>query len=315
MEHADVVIIGGSAAGATAAVSCKRRNPGKSVTLIRQEEQVSVPCGIPYIFGTLGSPQKNLIPDTLMTNVGVQIVISAVENIDRKRKTVHTARGQEISYDRLIIATGSLPVVLPIPGIEKENVFIVKKDVGYLQTMLEAVNKAKDLVIIGGGFIGAEFADECKKNRQTNVTIIEMLPHCLQLAFDDEFCLEAEKVLTDRGVKIVCNDTVAAILGDNSVKSVRLSSGTELKADVVIVSIGVSPNTELASKAGLHIDATTGGIVVDRYQRVEGDASILACGDCAMKVSYFSGKPIRVWLASIATHEARLAAANSFPAT
>jgi len=312
MEYADIVIIGGSAAGATAAVSCKRRNPGKSVTLIRQEEQVSVPCGIPYIFGTLGTPQKNLIPDTLMTNVGVQIVISAVENIDRKRKTVHTARGQEISYDRLIIATGSLPVVLPIPGIEKENVFIVKKDVGYLQTMLEAVNKAKDLVIIGGGFIGAEFADECKKNRQTNVTIIEMLPHCLQLAFDDEFCIEAEKVLTDRGVKIVCNDTVAAILGDNSVKSVRLGSGTELKADVVIVSIGVSPNMELGAKAGLRVDATTGGIVVDRYQRVEGDASILACGDCAMKVSYFSGKPIRVWLASIATHEARLAAANSF---
>jgi NADPH-dependent 2,4-dienoyl-CoA reductase/sulfur reductase-like enzyme len=312
MEHADVVIIGGSAAGATAAVSCKRRNPGKSVTLIHQEEQVSVPCGIPYIFGTLGSPQKNLIADTLMTNVGVQIVISAVEKIDRKRKTVHTARGQEISYDKLVIATGSLPVVLPIPGIEKENVFIVKKDVGYLQTMLEAVNKAKDLVIIGGGFVGAEFADECKKNRQTNVTIIEMLPHCLQLAFDDEFCIEAEKVLTDRGVKIVCNDTVAAILGDNSVKSVRLSSGAELKADVVIVSIGVSPNTELAAKAGLRIDATTGGIVVDRYQRVEGDASILACGDCAMKVSYFSGKPIGVWLASIATHEARLAAANSF---
>jgi NADH oxidase (H2O2-forming) len=178
--------------------------------------------------------------------------------------------------------------------------------------MLEAINQASDIVIIGGGFIGAEFADECKKNRQANVTIVEKLPHCLQLAFDDEFCVEAEKVLTDRGVKIVTNDSITAILGDKSVKSVRLESGSELKADVVIVSIGVSPNTELAVKAGLHIENTTGGIVVDRYQRVEGDADIMACGDCAMKVSFFNGRPKRTWLASTATHEARLAAANAF---
>ena len=311
MERADIVIIGGSAAGATAAVSCKRRNPGKSITVIRQEEQVSIPCGIPYIFGTLGSPQKNLIPDTLLTSNGVQIVISAAEKIDRKRKLVHTAKGEQISYDRLILATGSSPVVLPIPGIEKENVFIVKKEVGYLQKMLEEVNKSSDIVIIGGGFIGAEFADECKKNRQANVTIIEKLPHCLQLAFDDELCIEAEKVLKDRGIKIVGNDTVAATLGDNKVKSVRLT-GSEIKADVVIVSTGVSPNTELAARAGLRVDDMTGGIVVDRYQRVEGDADILACGDCAMKVSYYNGKPLKTWLASIATNEARLAASNVF---
>ncbi|MHB8104654.1 MAG: FAD-dependent oxidoreductase [Dehalococcoidales bacterium] len=311
MERADVLIIGGSAAGATAAVSCKRRNPGKSITVIRQEEQVSIPCGIPYIFGTLGSPQKNLIADTLLTNIGAKIIISTVEGIDRKKKVVRTTQG-ELSYEKLILATGSSPVVLPIPGIEKENVFIVKKEVAYLQKMLDTVNNAKDIVIIGGGFIGAEFADECKKNRQTNVTIIEKLPHCLQLAFDDEFCIEAEKVLTDRGTKIVCNDSVAEIIGDNKVKAVRLSSGIEFKADVVIVSIGVSPNTELAKNAGLLIDSATGGIVVDRYQRVEGDANILACGDCAMKVSFFSGKPKRTWLASIATHEARLAAANAF---
>jgi NADPH-dependent 2,4-dienoyl-CoA reductase/sulfur reductase-like enzyme len=311
MEQADVVIIGGSAAGATAAISCKRRNPGKSIIVIRQEEDVSVPCGIPYIFGTLGTPDKNLIPDAMLTNVGVKIVISAAEGIDRKKKIVRTADG-EIGYDKLILATGSSPVALPIPGIDKENVFLVKKDVEHLDNMLNAVNKAADIVIIGGGFIGAEFADECKKNRQANVTIIEMQPHCLQLAFDDEFCIEAEKVLTGRGVKIVCNDRVEAILGDNKVKSVKLSSGAEIKADVVIVSIGVSPNTKLAADAGLRINKKAGGIVVDRYQRVEGDANILACGDCSMKVSFFSGTPVKAWLASIATHEARLAAANVF---
>ncbi|MFA5309494.1 MAG: FAD-dependent oxidoreductase [Dehalococcoidales bacterium] len=311
MERVDVVIIGGSAAGVTAAVSCKRRNPGKSITVIRQEEDVSVPCGIPYIFGTLGSPEKNLIPDGMLTGIGAKIIISAAEAIDRKNKTVRTADG-EVGYDKLILATGSSPVVLPIPGIDKENVFLVKKDVEYLETMLEAVNKAGDIVVIGGGFIGAEFADECKKNRQANVTIIEKMPHCLQLAFDDEYCIEAEKVLTGRGVNIIGNDTVAAILGDDRVKSVRLTSGAEIKADVVIVSIGVAPNTKLAADAGLRIDSATGGVVVDRYQRVEGDADILACGDCSMKVSFFSGRPVKTWLASIATNEARLAAANLF---
>jgi NADH oxidase (H2O2-forming) len=311
MEHADIVIIGGSAAGATAAVSCKHRNPGKSVTVVRQETEVLVPCGIPYIFGTLGTPEKNLIPDSLLTGHDVKLVIGAAGEIDKKKKVVRTAEA-EIGYDKLILAMGSSPVVLPIPGIEKENVFLVKKDVEYINNMLAAVNHAGDIVIIGGGFIGAELADECKKNRQVNVTIVEMLPHCLQLAFDDEFCIEAEKTLTGRGVKIIANDKVASILGDNRVKSVRLASGTEVKADVVIVSIGVSPNTDLAVRAGLPIDEITGGIVVDRYQRVEGEADILACGDCAMKLSFFSGRPVKTWLASIATNEARLAAANVF---
>ena len=305
MERADVVIIGGSAAGATAAVSCKRRNPDKSIILVRKEEQVSIPCGIPYIFGTVGSPQKNLIPDTLLTNIGVKIIIGTVEGIDRKKKVVRTTQG-ELGYEKLILAMGSSPVVLPIPGIEKENVFIVKKDVAYLQKMLEAINSAKDIVILGGGFIGAEFADECKKNRQANVTIVEKLPHCLQLAFDDEFCIEAEKVLTDRSINIVCNESIAEIIGDNKVKAVRLESGKEIKADVVIISIGVSPNTELAKKAGLPIDNASGGIVVDRYQRVEGDTNILACGDCAMKVSFFQWHALRRpgWLLSLPTKHA-----------
>jgi NADPH-dependent 2,4-dienoyl-CoA reductase/sulfur reductase-like enzyme len=311
MEQADVVIVGGSAAGATAAISCKRRNPGKSVTVVRQEEQVSVPCGIPYIFGTLGSPQKNIIPDASLTGSGVQLVVSPAEAIDPKKKAVRTARG-DIGYDRLILATGSLPVLLPIPGIDKKNVFIVKKDVAYLQQMLDAVNGAADIVVIGGGFIGAEFADECKKNRKANLPSSRSCPTA-QLAFDDEFCVEAEDVLKERGVKIIGNDTVASILGDGKVRAVRLSSGAEIKADVVIASIGVSPNTELARKAGLRIDDITGGVVVDRYQRVENSADILACGDCSMKVSFFSGRPIKTWLASIATNEARLAAATFSP--
>ena len=270
MDQTDVAIIGGSAAGVTAAISSKRRYPGKTVAVIRQEKQVLVPCGIPYIYGTLGSPLKNLMPDDTLVKIGVNLTVNAAREIDREKKVVITENGTRIGYDKLILATGSVPVLLPIPGIEKNNVFIIKKDVSYLQQLLDAVNKAKDIIIIGGGFIGAEFADECKKNRDNNVTIIEKLPHCLQLAFDDEFCIQAERVLTDRGVKIITNDTVSDIVGNEKVDSVRLSSGKVLKADVVIVSIGVLPNVELARNAGLRISTSPvelSSIVIKRLER------------------------------------------------
>ena len=311
MEKADVVVIGGSAAGPVAAISCRRRYPEKSVILIRKEEQVLVPCGIPYIFGTVGSPEKNLIPDALLSNNGIELIKGEVVGIDRDKKSVSTISGDVVSYDKLVLATGSLPIHLPIPGLDKENVFTVEKDVAYLNNMLEVMSGAKDIVIIGGGFIGLEFADECKKNRDANVTIVEILPHCLQLALDAEFCTEAENTLTERGIKVLANQRVEAILGDNKVSSVKLSDGEELKADVVIVGVGARPNAELAEKAGLQIGPTK-AIQVDNYMRTITDANVFACGDCAEKYSFFSGKPSRLMLASIATIEARIAGANLF---
>ncbi|MEA2085530.1 MAG: FAD-dependent oxidoreductase [Chloroflexota bacterium] len=312
MKKSDVVVIGGSAAGIPAAVGCRRRYPEKKVTLIRKEEQALIPCGIPYIFGTLGGPEKNLIPDAILENNGIELIIDAAGEIDRENKAVLVASGEKVGYDKLILATGSLPLVLPIPGIDKENVFTVNKDVGYLKNMLDVINQAKDIVVLGGGFIGAEFADECKKNRDNNVTIVEMLPHCLQLAFDDELCIEAEKVLTERGIKILTNERIEAIVGDKKVSKVKLASGQELKADVVIVGVGAVPSTELAKKAGLRIGTSVRAILVDRYQRTTEDPDIFACGDCVAKVSFFSGRPTRIMLASIATGEARIAAANLF---
>ena len=104
MRKADVLIVGGSAAGPTAGISSRRRYPDKSVILVRKEEQVLVPCGIPYIIGTVGSPEKNLIPDALLEKNGIELVKDEVVNIARKEKKVILAGGEEIGYDRLILA-------------------------------------------------------------------------------------------------------------------------------------------------------------------------------------------------------------------
>ena len=199
----------------------------------------------------------------------------------------------------------------PIPGVDKKNVYPIKKDFGYLAAVLAAMKSVKDLVIIGGGFIGVEFADECRKGRDINVTVVETLPNCLQMAMDDDFCAEAKAKLSEAGVKVLVNTKVEAILGEDTVTGVQLSGGAELKADMVILGIGAVPNTELAKKAGLELGYKN-TIKVDRCMQSYTDPDVFACGDCAEKVSFFTGRPVGIMLASVATSEARIAGANLY---
>jgi len=310
MDKTDVLVIGGSAGGPIAGISARRSYPDKKITIVRMEEKVLVPCGIPYIFGTVGSPEKNLIPyDVLFPKNNIDVIIDEVTDIDKGAKKVKTSKGEEIGYKKLVLATGSLPVVPPIPGVDLDNVFFAKKDVDYLNGVLKALEGVEDIVIIGGGFIGVEFADELKK-KDLNVTIVELLPHCLQLAFDEEFSLKAEEKLKERGINIITNTSAKAILGDKKVDSVELSSGEKLKADAVLLGIGARPNVELAQKLGLKMGGTK-AIAVDEYMRAS-EEDIFAVGDCAEKKSFFTGKPSGLRLASIAGMEARIAGANLF---
>ena len=310
MRRADVVVVGGSAAGIPAAITARRHYPDKSVLLVRKEKQVLIPCGIPYIFGLVGTPQANLIPDATLQKGGVDLLVDEVVAIDREQRIIRTAGGEQVGYDRLILALGSVPIVPPIPGVDKEGIFAVRKDVAYIENMLAALNKASDLVIVGCGFIGVELAEECKRNRALNITIVEMLRHCLELTYDVDFCVKAEEVMRSEGLEILGSERVVAFEGDGRVQAVQLSSGRRLKADMVIMGIGAAANAELARKAGLEI-GPTGGIQVDRYMQTS-DEHIFACGDCAEKVSFFDGKPSKLKLASIATMEARIAGANLF---
>ena len=310
MENADVVIVGGSAGGIVAGTTARRHYKDAKITIIRKEKegQVLVPCGLPYIFGTLGAVEKNIMPDALLSNNNINLVIDEAVSIDRETKKVTTASGKSIGYGKLILAAGAAPIIIPIPGRDLENVFCATKEVDYLNGLLKALDKVKDAVIIGGGFIGLEFADEFRK-KGLNVTIVEMLPHCLQLVFDEEFCALAENKLKERGIKVKTNAQAGEILGkEGKVTGLRLKGGEELKADIVFMGVGVRPNIELAQKADLQIGETK-AIWVDEYGRTS-DKDIFAIGDCAEKRSFFTQKPSALRLASIACHEGRIVGAN-----
>ena len=309
-RNTDIVVVGGSAAGLTAAITARRHYPEKTTLLVRKEEQVSIPCGIPYIFGTFGSPEKNLIPDAVLEKNGIELAIAEATVIQRDDKALQTSDG-DIRYDRLVLATGSKPPELPIEGIGLGGVFAIRKDIAYLRALQDRVSAATDVVVIGGGFIGIEFADEIQKAGDKNVTVVEVAPHCLSLAYDDEFCVKMEELVRSRGIDVRTSTKVARIAGNGTAEKVVLSDGNEIKADVVIVGVGVVPNVALAEAAGIRIGPQTGAIMVDRTMQTS-DRNIYACGDCAKKISFFGGAPSTLRLASIATSEARIAGANLF---
>ncbi len=305
MEKTDVLIIGGSASGLVTAVAGKSNYPDKDFMVIRKEKQAIVPCGIPYIFGSLESSEKNLVHDGVLEKAGVKLKVDKAVSVDIDKKICKTADGTEISFDKLVFATGS-DTKTPkwLKGTDKENVFTIPKNKEYLDKLLNKLKNCKKIVTIGGGFIGVEVSDELTK-RDKDITIVEILPHILSLAFDEEMAIKAEELLKSRGVKISSGTGVKEIIGDAKVTGILLDNGKKLDADAVILSMGYRPNTILAEKAGVALNEM-GFIKVDEYMRTE-NPDIFAVGDCAEKKDFFTRKTSGIMLASTACAEARIA--------
>ncbi|MEJ2199526.1 MAG: FAD-dependent oxidoreductase [Desulfuromonadaceae bacterium] len=309
--QSDVVIIGGSAAGLMAAITLRKRFPEKSVTMIRNVSRTPVPCGIPYIFGIMGQVDKDLIPDQGFLDQGINILQQEVISIDRAQKEVVFVNGNRLGYEKLIIGNGSKPFMPPLPGIDQENVFAIRKDPVYLQKIFSALDSAQNVVVIGGGFIGVEMAEQIARMKgERKVTVLEMLPHCLMVACEEEFCIEIEQQLKNLNIEIKTNCQATAITGEGKVTGVELANGETLDADVVIIGIGALPDIELASSAGLEATPRA-GIKVDKYMQTS-DPDVFAAGDCASKFSLISGKPSGIRLASVACSEGMIAASNLY---
>lgn len=306
----DILVIGGSAAGLVSAMTAKSGYPEKEVTIIRKEEIVMIPCGIPYIFGSVKTSEKNILPDAGLKSMGVNIIIDEVIDINKENKTCKTKKGDLIEYDKLIITTGSQPVIPGwLHGKLLKNVFVIPKEKDYLDDFHKKLENLNNIVTVGAGFIGLEVSDELNKIGK-KVTLVEILPRVLGLAFDEEFATEAELLLNERGVKINTGAGIKEILGKDKVEGVLLNSGEIIEADAVILSLGYVPNVELAKKAGLKLNEF-GFIEVDQYRRTSVK-DIFAAGDCSEKRDFSTGKLSKTMLASTACAEARVAAMNLY---
>ena len=272
MKKTDLLVIGGSAGGILSATTARKAYGNIDITVIRNTEKVMVPCGIPYIYGTLHSTDKNVIPDTGLLDANIHLKIEQVTSIDSKLKIVTTEK-DTYEYKKLILATGSLPIIPNfIPGYDLENVMPILKNQNYLDTVLEKVHAAANVIVIGGGFIGVEFAEQIKLLGK-NVTLIELADTCLWQAFDKNFTDEIEKSMNENGISVLTNTKVKKFIGSKEVEGVELENGNVLKADLVILGLGVKPNASLAEAAGIELNAR-GAITVDQYTRTN-DPSII----------------------------------------
>jgi NADPH-dependent 2,4-dienoyl-CoA reductase/sulfur reductase-like enzyme len=270
-----------------------------------------VPCGIPYIFGTLDSSNQNIMPvDASLEKAGITSLVDEVTNINKEKKTVSLASGETIQYTKLVIATGSTPVKPKwLVGGEKENVFVIPKDKVYLDEMLLKLKNLKKVVVIGAGFIGVEFSDELIKNGH-EVTLVEKLPDILSLAFDTELSKKIAELLLIRGVKIMTGNGIKEILGKTKVEAVKLENGDLVESDAVILTVGYKPNSKLARESDIYVDES-GFIAVDEYMRTH-EKDIFAIGDCAQKRDFVTRSRVSTMLASTACAEARIAGMNLF---
>ena len=306
----DVLVIGAGPAGIISAVTARKYYPEKKITVIKNVEKGVIPCGIPYMFASLKNPDENKLGNAALKKNDIEVVVDEAIKIDRSEKTVTTKNNQIFGYEKLVLATGSEPIIPPIKGADKEGVYSIYKDMVYLKKLIEEVKKAKNVLILGGGFIGVELADEISRISGLNVWLVEMLPNILANSFDAEFSKTAEDTLKSNQVTVLTNTKVQEVLGGEKVDKIRLSDGTEIDVDKIIIGTGGIPNTKLAASAGLDLGKGK-GIWVDEYMRTT-DPHIFAVGDCASKRDFYTRKEVPVMLASTATAEARIAGANLY---
>ncbi len=311
MNTTDVLVIGSSAAGLVSALTAKRVYPNKKIVVTTTQPKTLIPCGIPYIFGSVETSEKDILPaDKMFEANKIEMIVDEAKSINLEEKTVSFISGETIKYDKLVIGTGSTPnKPVWLKGTDFPNVFTVPKNKTYLDAMQKSLQQFKKVVVIGAGFIGVEISDELNKVGK-EITLIEKLPNVLRLAFDEYVASQAEELLKKRGVNVVTGKGVSEIIGNGVATGVKMENGETIEADAVILAMGYKPNSVLAAEAGLTV-TPKGFIKVDDYMRTE-NPDVFAVGDCAEKRDFFTRKPSQVMLASTACAEARIAGMNLF---
>lgn len=311
------VIIGGVAGGASCAARLRRLDESAEIILLEKGEYISYAnCGLPYHVGDVIKSRDALLlqtPEAMKKKFRVDVrVKNEALSIDREKKTVQIRRADtgetyEESYDTLVIATGSSPVIPPIPGKDSSKIETLwtVPDTDRIRRRIREQG-VKSAVVIGGGFIGLEMAENLR-HAGLQVTVVEM-QNQVMAPLDYEMAQILHENITANGVELMLGDGVSSFEDTGKEVRISLQSGKMISAEMVILSIGVRPNSELARQAGLAVNAR-GGIITDEYLRT-GDQNIYAVGDVIEVRDYVTGEGTMIPLAGPANKQGRIAADN-----
>jgi NADPH-dependent 2,4-dienoyl-CoA reductase/sulfur reductase-like enzyme len=327
-EKKRIVVIGGVAAGTSAASKAKRIDPSADVTIIQEESVVSYgACGIPYVIEGIINNFEELVerpPDIFKSKYGIDIIINTrAYKIDRFRKQVHTRdlqSGKEtiLDYDSLVVATGARAAVPDLKGVNQEGVFLIRNYADGVKINDSTITKSADSCIIAGaGLIGLEMVEAFKKRgsvrgggRSMDVTLVEMADHVLPTMLDKNMAKIVEKELQDNGVRISLGERVEEILGvDGQVNGIKTNTKREINSDFIVLGTGVKPNSEIARDAGAELGSAN-AIKVDEHMKTN-IPDVFAAGDCATARNYITNKEMYLPLGTTANKQGRVAGENA----
>ncbi len=312
-----LLIVGGVAGGASAAARARRLDEQAQIILFERGPDVSFAnCGMPYYIGPeITDRQKLLIvtPERLHERFNIEVrTQSSVEAIDRAAKSIRVRdlrSGREYveTYDKLILSPGAAPIRPPLPGLELPGIFTLRnlQDMDQIRAAVDA--KPHAAVVIGGGFIGLELVENLRK-RNVPTTVVELQNQLLP-PFDAEMTTPIAQEITAQGATLILGDSAEGFVPHVSGVEVRLKSGRSLPAGLVVLGVGVRPESRLAVEAGLEV-GPRGGIRVDDHLRTS-DPDIFAVGDAIEIKDFVTGEPAQVPLAGPANRQGRIAADNA----
>ncbi|WP_445002679.1 FAD-dependent oxidoreductase [Exiguobacterium alkaliphilum] len=294
-----LVIIGSVAAGTSVAAKARRNNEDAQITIYDRDYDISYSgCGIPYYVGGEVESRDDLTPrDAAFFKKRYQLDVLTRHNVTAIDKDAQTIMVENLetgetftdSYDALVLATGASSIIPPIPGVDSDNVFPIRniQNAETTRNFVDATSP-KHATIIGAGFIGLEMAEQLKL-RGVDVTVIERIPQVMP-PLDKDMACRVEDHLEKNGIELLLGETVTELVGDGHVERVVTESGKTIDTDLVILSVGVRPNTELAKSIGVEI-GETGAIAIN--ERMETNVeNVYAAGDVAESFSLVTGKPI-----------------------
>ena len=325
MANRRIIAVGGSAAGPKAAAKARRIDNNAEIIILQMDPELSMAsCGYPYYIGGCFEDRNKLLctPTGVTRNPGFYLNAKAIDarvntevtSIDRTNHSVSfrnliSREEGTITYDKLIIATGSVPQMPPIPGTDLDGITTLHsiREADYLKK-IRAEGKTRKAVVVGGGLIGIETC-EALHLAGIEITIVEMLPQLLTF-LDWELAKLVENHIRSKGANVFTENGIVEFLGENGkLTGVKLQNGAELPCELAVVAIGVKPNVKLAREAGLKI-GPVGGIEVNEYMQTS-DPDIYAAGDCVEILNLITKKKVLAPLGDLANLQGRVAGENA----